>query len=418
MWSDAMFAAIEADIYVLVDGDATYDPGAAPRLATELLAGPFDMVNGARLHQSAGAHRAGHVWGNKLLSGLVSLIFGAQNRDMLSGYKALSRRFVKSFPATSAGFEIETELLVHALDLDLPISEIETEYHERTPGSLSKLSTIKDGMRVLWMILHLVRDLLPLQFFSAIGSIFMLASIAAGIPIISEYIATGLVPRLPTAVLAVGLMIVGILSLFSGLILDSVAKGRREAKLLAYLSCAQGLFEQGSYDLRVLELRDRPHSSGGCPASVHFGAGGGGAGSWAAWGPRSVLAAPAAQGVGARCDHRLADRTVPPRDRSRKDRVSRDQRGRLAPCIWKGSCRTPGLREQVGRNAYIVALAAFGPRQRALKFGCVIEHLRGGQRAARGFALEANLLHPVSAPRPFHRMRSSRTGKAARRPFL
>ena len=241
-----MFAAIEADIYVLVDGDATYDPGAAPRLATELLAGPFDMVNGARLHQSAGAYRAGHVLGNKLLSGLVSLIFGAQNRDMLSGYKALSRRFVKSFPATSAGFEIETELLVHALDLDLPISEIETEYHERTPGSLSKLSTIKDGMRVLWMILHLVRDLLPLQFFSAIGSIFMLASIAAGIPIISEYIATGLVPRLPTAVLAVGLMIVGILSLFSGLILDSVAKGRREAKLLAYLSCAPGLFEEGS----------------------------------------------------------------------------------------------------------------------------------------------------------------------------
>jgi glycosyltransferase involved in cell wall biosynthesis len=231
-----MFADIDADIYLLVDGDATYDAKAAPQLVAELLAGPYDKVNGARLRRSAEAFRAGHVLGNKFLSGLVSYSFGAQSRDMLSGYKALSRRFVKSFPATSTGFEIETELLVHALDLDVPMSEIETDYHERPLGSLSKLSTIKDGIRILGLIVHLVRDLLPLQFFSLIGALSIFASIVAGVPVVVEFSATGLVPRLPTAVLAVGLMIVGVIALFTGLILDSVAKGRRETKLLAYLS--------------------------------------------------------------------------------------------------------------------------------------------------------------------------------------
>jgi len=230
-----MFAAVEAEIYILADGDATYDAKAAPRLVAELLAGPYDQVNGIRVHASAEAYRAGHVVGNKILSGLVSAIFGAQSRDMLSGYKVLSRRFVKTFPAMSTGFEVETELLVHALDLDIPMSEIETEYRERPSGSQSKLSTVKDGLRILWVILHLVRDLLPLQFFSIVGAVFIVASIAAGVPVISEYVATGLVPRLPTAVLAVGLMIVAIIAVFTGLILDSVAKGRREAKLLAYL---------------------------------------------------------------------------------------------------------------------------------------------------------------------------------------
>ena len=157
---------------------------------------------------------------------------------MLSGYKALSRRFVKTFPSTSSGFEIETELLVHALDLEMPVSEIATVYRKRPAGSVSKLSTVTDGIRILWVILHLVRDLLPLQFFSALGILFILASIAAGFPVILEFLSTGLVPRFPTAILAVGLMIVGIVSLFSGLILDSVARGRREAKLLAYLSMA------------------------------------------------------------------------------------------------------------------------------------------------------------------------------------
>jgi len=231
-----MFADVEADIYVLVDGDDTYDAEAAPRLVGELLAGPFDQVNGVRIHKSAQAYRAGHVVGNRALSGLVSWIFGKYGRDMLSGYKALSRRFVKSFPAMSTRFEIETELLVHALDLDLPISEVETDYRERPEGSVSKLSTVKDGLRILWLILHLVRDLLPLQFFSCVGAAFVIASIASGIPVILEFFATGLVPRLPTAVLAVGLMLVGIIAVFTGLILDSVAKGRREIKLLAYLS--------------------------------------------------------------------------------------------------------------------------------------------------------------------------------------
>jgi glycosyltransferase involved in cell wall biosynthesis len=165
-----MFADVEADVCVLVDGDGTYDAGAAPRMVRELLAGPFDQVNGVRIHKSAEAYRAGHVVGNRLLSGLVSLIFGKHGSDMLSGYKALSRRFVKSFPAMSTRFEIETELLVHALDLDLPISEVETDYRERPEGSMSKLSTIKDGLRILWLILHLVRDLLPLQFFSGVGA--------------------------------------------------------------------------------------------------------------------------------------------------------------------------------------------------------------------------------------------------------
>ncbi len=230
-----MFADIDADVYLLADGDATYDAKAAPRLVAELLAGPYDQVNGARVRQSAEAYRTGHVLGNRVLSGLVSYIFGAQSRDMLSGYKALSRRFVKSFPAASTGFEIETELLVHALDLDAPMSEIDTDYCERPPGSVSKLSTIKDGFRILGLIVHLVRDLLPLQFFSFIGALAIFASVAAGTPVILEFSATGLVPRLPTAVLAVGLMIVGVIAVFAGLILDSVARGRRETKLLAYL---------------------------------------------------------------------------------------------------------------------------------------------------------------------------------------
>ena len=257
-----MFADVEADICVLVDGDGTYDAAAAPGLVRELLAGPFDQVNGVRIHKSAKAYRAGHVVGNRLLSTLVSLIFGKYGRDMLSGYKALSRRFVKSFPAMSTHFEIETELLVHALDLDLPISETETVYRERPEGSASKLSTIGDGLRILWLILDtLARDLLPLQFFSCVGAVFVIASLASGIPVILEFFATGLVPRLPTAVLAVGLMLVGIIGVFMGLILDSVAKGRREIKLLAYLSEAplpqrQGLERQSD---RAASSLDRAH---------------------------------------------------------------------------------------------------------------------------------------------------------------
>ncbi|SFH95259.1 Glycosyltransferase involved in cell wall bisynthesis [Bosea sp. OK403] len=230
-----MFSDVEADIYLLVDGDATYEAEAAPRLVAELLAGPYDKVNGARVHHRHDAYRRGHVLGNRVLTGLVSRIFGAHSRDMLSGYKVLSRRFVKSFPATSNGFEIETELLVHALDLDVPMSEIETLYKERPAGSESKLSTFKDGFRIFGLILHLVRDLLPLQFFTLIGTLFVLSSIGLGVPVILAFIETGWVMRLPTAVLSVGLMIAGLLAFVTGLILDSVARGRREKKLIAYL---------------------------------------------------------------------------------------------------------------------------------------------------------------------------------------
>jgi len=231
-----MFADIEADAYVLVDGDATYEAAAAPRLIEELLGGPFDKVNGARVYSSRDAYRPGHEFGNKLLSGIVAAVFGAYSREMLSGYKALSRRFVKTFPATSTGFEIETELLVHALDLDIPMSEIDTRYRDRPTGSTSKLSTLKDGVRILWLILQLIRDLLPLQFFSAIGAACVAFSIAAGVPVVVTFLQTGLVPRLPTAVLAAGTMTLGAVAFFTGLILDSVARGRREAKLLAFLS--------------------------------------------------------------------------------------------------------------------------------------------------------------------------------------
>lgn len=230
-----MFGDIEADVYILVDGDATYEAAAAPRLVARLLEGPFDKINGARVHEAQAAYRPGHVLGNRMLSGLVSWLFGAQSRDMLSGYKVLSRRFVKSFPATSRGFEIETELLVHALDLDVPMSEMDTVYRERPVGSTSKLSTFKDGFRILGLILHLVRDLRPLQFFSLVGAGFFAASILISIPVIIAFIETGLVARLPTAVLSVGLMLTALLAFVTGLILDSVARGRREAKLLSYL---------------------------------------------------------------------------------------------------------------------------------------------------------------------------------------
>jgi len=230
-----MFADIEADVYVLVDGDATYEAAAAPRLVQELLDGRYDLVNAIRIETNKAAYRGGHALGNKLLTGMVSLVFGAKSRDMLSGYKAFSRRFVKSFPSTSSGFEIETELLIHTLEIDAPMSEIETTYRERPAGSFSKLATFKDGARILWTITELVRDLMPLQFFFAAGLLLEAASVVLVAPVIDTYVETGLVPRLPTAVLALGFTLLAFMSIFVGLTLDSVAKGRREAKLIAYL---------------------------------------------------------------------------------------------------------------------------------------------------------------------------------------
>ncbi|MGB3864280.1 MAG: glycosyltransferase family 2 protein [Xanthobacteraceae bacterium] len=231
-----MFADIDADVYLLVDGDATYDPSASPAMVDRVLSGPFDKVNGARVHSDPEAYRLGHILGNRLLTRMVSFFFGEASRDMLSGYKALSRRFVKTFPAASSGFEIETELLVHALELGVPMSEIDIRYYERPAGSVSKLSTYRDGLRILRLIVHLLRDLLPLQFFTSIAVVLAALAAIFGIPVIAEFLETGLVPRFPTLIAASATMIMAFLSVFAGLILDSVARGRKEAKLLAYLS--------------------------------------------------------------------------------------------------------------------------------------------------------------------------------------
>jgi glycosyltransferase involved in cell wall biosynthesis len=231
-----MFADVDADIYVLVDGDATYDAPGAPRMIEALVNDHLDMVVGVRIDQSAAAYRRGHRTGNRMLTGFLSAVFGHAFRDILSGYRVFSRRFVKSFPVLSDGFEIETELSVHALELALPVGEIETPYYARPEGSVSKLNTWRDGFRILGTILRLYRSEKPLRFFTGIGVVLALISIVLAIPIIITFIEEGVVPRLPTAVLSTGLMIVAMLSVSSGLVLDTVTRGRREMKLLAYLS--------------------------------------------------------------------------------------------------------------------------------------------------------------------------------------
>jgi glycosyltransferase involved in cell wall biosynthesis len=233
-----MFADIDADIYVLVDGDATYDAASAPRMIEALLSDRLDMVVGFRVDQAEAAYRPGHRTGNWMLTSFLSQVFGQAFRDILSGYRVFSRRFVKSFPVLSDGFEIETELSVHALELALPVAEIETPYYARPEGSFSKLNTWRDGFRILGTILKLYRSEKPLRFFSAIGIFLVLVSIGLAIPVIVTYLEQGLVPRLPTAVLSMGLMILAVLSVSSGLVLDTVTRGRREMKLLAYLSQA------------------------------------------------------------------------------------------------------------------------------------------------------------------------------------
>ena len=234
-----MFADIDADIYVLVDGDNTYDAAAAPKLIDKLINESLDMVNGCRVTDIQAAYRPGHRFGNRLLTGLVAAIFGNRTKDMLSGYRVFSRRFVKSFPALSRGFEIETELTVHALELRMPIADVDTRYIDRLPGSESKLSTIKDGMRILRMIVSLVKEERPFQFFGFIAALLSLVSVSLAYPIVIEFLETGLVPRFPTAILASAVMITAILSFFSGLILDTVTHARREIKRLAYLHYAR-----------------------------------------------------------------------------------------------------------------------------------------------------------------------------------
>jgi len=234
-----MFADVDADIYVLVDGDGTYDAASAPRMIDRLLDDDLDMVNAARDATEGSAYRLGHRFGNRLLTGIVSRIFGNRLTDMLSGYRVFSRRFAKSFPGLSHGFEIETELTVHALELRLPIAEIRAPYGARPPGSMSKLGTIRDGFRVLWTILVLVKEERPLPFFSAIAAILAVSSIALTVPIFITFMETGLVPRFPTAILATGMMLLAFLSFACGLILDTVTRGRRELKRLHYLSISK-----------------------------------------------------------------------------------------------------------------------------------------------------------------------------------
>ena len=231
-----MFADIEADIYVLVDGDDTYDAGASPRMITRMIEEGADLLTARRIHTDAAAYRPGHVLGNRLLTGLTATLFNVHLSDMLSGYRVFSRRFVKSFPFTAEGFAIETELTVHAVRLMMPMSEMDTRYKERPVGSVSKLNTYRDGFRILGTIGYLVREERPLIFFSTISALFVASAILIGGPVVSEYFQTGLVPRLPTAVLATGLMVIAVLSLTCGLILDTVTRGRWEAKRMAYLA--------------------------------------------------------------------------------------------------------------------------------------------------------------------------------------
>jgi glycosyltransferase involved in cell wall biosynthesis len=231
-----MFADIEADIYVLVDGDDTYDAAAAPRMVAQMIGEGADLLTARRIHTDAAAYRPGHVLGNRLLTGLTSLLFNVQLSDMLSGYRVFSRRFVKSFPFTAEGFAIETELTVHAVRLMMPLSEMDTRYKERPVGSVSKLNTYRDGFRILGTIGYLVREERPLVFFSAFALLFAAIALLIGAPVVSEYMQTGQVPRLPTAVLATGLMVIACLSSACGLILDTVTRGRWEAKRMAYLA--------------------------------------------------------------------------------------------------------------------------------------------------------------------------------------
>jgi len=239
-----MFADIEAEVYVLVDGDGTYDAASATAMVDQLLQNSLDMVNGVRVPVTNKAFRPGHAFGNKLLTGTVAFIFGDRFKDMLSGYRVLSRRFVKSFPALAKGFETETELTVHALELRLPMLEMSTPYRDRTAGSESKLHTFRDGFRILRTIAFLVKEERPLQFFGTTAAVLLLMAFALGAPIVSEFLRTGLVPRLPTAILSTGIVILAFLSFVAGLILDTVTLSRREMKRLHYLGLQGPTFRE------------------------------------------------------------------------------------------------------------------------------------------------------------------------------
>lgn len=231
-----MFADIDADIYVMSDGDETYDIKRSPDLISKLVDENLDMVVGARKEVDLAAYRVGHRTGNIILTKLVQKFFKHNLMDMLSGFRVFSRRFVKSFPAQSTGFEIETELTVHALSSRIPMAEVETDYFARPLGSVSKLATYKDGARILLMIVNLIKDERPMLFFNVFAAIFFISSLFFGVPVIEDFFKTHQVLRFPSAFLAMGLMILSVVSLLVGLILDSVAKSRKEARRMAYLN--------------------------------------------------------------------------------------------------------------------------------------------------------------------------------------
>jgi len=230
-----MLADLDADIYVMVDGDDTYDPASSPVMIERMLSEKLDLVNGRRIETHADSYRFGHRWGNRFLSGLISRLFDSRFDDVLSGYKVFSRRFAKSFPVLSTGFEIETEIAVHALSLGVPTAEMDTPYRNRQEGSASKLSTFRDGIRILGTIVILYKEEKPLAFFAGLAAVLAAVSVGLALPVIIEFINTGLVPRQPTALLATGVMLSALLSFACGVILESVKRGQREIKRLFYL---------------------------------------------------------------------------------------------------------------------------------------------------------------------------------------
>ncbi|MEZ5947460.1 MAG: glycosyltransferase family 2 protein [Hyphomonas sp.] len=233
-----LFADVEADVYVMIDGDATYDASASPEMIAKLEEERLAMINGARISEQEEAYRFGHKFGNWMLTGLVRLAFGNKFQDMLSGYRVMSRQFVKSFPALSNGFEIETELCVHTLRLRLPSAEVRTVYRARPEGSTSKLNTFRDGFRILRIISRLVRDEKPLEFFSALGVLILIAAGILATPVAITYFETGTVPRFPTLIVSIGMVIISMLSFTIGLTLDTFSRGRTEARRLAYLAAS------------------------------------------------------------------------------------------------------------------------------------------------------------------------------------
>ena len=231
-----MFADVDADVYIMADGDLTYDPKAAPAMVDMLVDEQLDMVVGTRKHEAKEAYRGGHVLGNRIFTGLLAGLFGRSFTDIFSGFRVFSRRFVKSFPVLSSGFEIETEISVHALELRMPVGEVETVYASRPEGSHSKLSTFSDGWRILKTIVTLYRIERPVLFFGSVGALLVAVALLLSVPLVVTYLNTGLVPRFPTAILVTGMIIVAVLCFFAGLILDTVTRGRREVRRLSYLS--------------------------------------------------------------------------------------------------------------------------------------------------------------------------------------